>query len=52
MAEKMRIDDEQIFGITMLKLQAFSLAALEMILGDIVVKLSSMIEGTSIQITT
>ena len=40
MAEKMRIDDEQIFGITMLKLQAFSLAALEMILGDIVVKVS------------
>ena len=52
MAEKMRIDDEQIFGITMLKLQAFSLAALEMILGDIVVKVSSMMERTSIQIAT
>ena len=38
MAEKMRMDDKQIFGITKLKLQAFSLAALEMILGDIVVK--------------
>ena len=52
MAEKMRIDDEQIFGITMLKLQAFSLAALEMILGDIVVKVSSVMERTSIQIAT
>ena len=30
----MRMDDERIFGITKLKLQAFSLAALEMILGD------------------
>ena len=50
MAEKMRIDDEQISGITMLKLQAFSLAALEMILGDIVVKVSSVMERTSIQI--
>ena len=44
MAEKMRIDDKQIFGITKLKLQAFSLAALEMILGDIVVKVSSVME--------
>ena len=52
MAKKMRIDDEQIFGITMLKLQAFSLAALEMILGDIVVKVSSVMERTSIQIAT
>ena len=52
MAKKIRIDDEQIFGITMLKLQAFSLAALEMILGDIVVKVSSMMERTSIQIAT
>ena len=52
MAEKMRIDDKQIFGITKLKLQAFSLAALEMILGDIVVKVSSMMERTSIQIAT
>ena len=52
MAKKMRIDDEQIFGITMLKLQAFSLAALEMILGDTVVKVSSMMERTSIQIVT
>ena len=52
MAEKMRMDDEPIFGITKLKLQAFSLAALEMILGDIVVKVSSMMERTSIQIAT
>ena len=51
-AEKMRMDDERIFGITKLKLQAFSLAALEMILGDIVVKVSSMMERTSIQIAT
>ena len=51
-AEKMKMDDEQIFGITKLKLQAFSLAALEMILGDIVVKVSSMMERTSIQIAT
>ena len=47
----MRMDDEGIFGITKLKLQAFSLAALEMILGDIV-KVSSMMERTSIQIAT
>ena len=52
MAEKIRMDDERIFGITKLKLQAFSLAALEMILGDIVVKVSSMMERTSIQIAT
>ena len=52
MAEKMRMDDERIFGITKLKLQAFSLAALEMILGDIFVKVSSMMERTSIQIVT
>jgi len=52
MAEKLRLDDERIFGITKLKLQAFSLAALEMILGDIVVKVSSMMERTSIQIVT
>ena len=52
MTEKMRMDDEQILGITKLKLQAFSLAALEMILGDIVVKVSSMMERTSIQIVT
>ena len=52
MAEKMTLDDERIFGITMLKLEAFSLAALEMILGDIVVKVSSVMERTSIQIAT
>ena len=52
MAEKMRLDDERIFGITKLKLQAFSLAALEMILGDIGVKTSSMMERTSTQIAT
>ena len=50
MAKKMRMDDERIFGITKLKLQAFSLAALEMIPGDIVVKVSSMMEKKSIQI--
>ena len=50
-AKKMRMDDKRIFGITELKLQAFSLAALEMILGDIV-KVSSMMERTSIQIAT
>ena len=52
MAKKMRLDDKRIFGITKLKLQPFSLAALEMILGDIVVKVSSMMERTSIQIVT
>ena len=52
MTEKMRMDDEQIFGITKLKLQAFRLAALEVILGDIVVKVSPMIERTSIKIAT
>ena len=41
MAEKMRMDEERIFGITKLKLQAFSLAALEMILGDIVTKMAT-----------
>ena len=43
------MDDKQIFGITKLKLQAFSLAALEMIPWDIVVKVS-MMEKTNIQI--
>ena len=52
MAEKMRLDDEQIIGITKLKVQAFSLAALEMVLRDIFVKVSSMKERTSIQIAT
>ena len=47
-----RMEDERIFGITKLKLHAFSLAAREMILGDIVVKVSSMMERTSIQIAT
>ena len=51
-AKKMRMDDEGIFGINKLKLQAFSLAALEMSLGDIVVKVTSMMERSSIQITT
>ena len=50
MAKKMRMDDEQIFGITKLKLLAFSLVALEMVLGDIVVKVSSTTEWPSIQI--
>ena len=44
MAEKMRMDDKRIFGIIKLKPQAFSLAALEMILGDIFVKVTSMME--------
>ena len=44
MAKKMR----RIFGITKLKLQAFSMAAL----GDIVVKVTSMMERSSIQIAT
>ena len=48
----MRMDDERNFGITKLKMQAFSLAALEMILGDIVVKVGLMMERTSIQIAT
>ena len=51
MAEKMSMDDKQIIGITKLKLQAFSLAALEIILGAIVVKVRSMMERTSIQAT-
>ena len=50
--EKVGMDDERIFGITKLKMQAFSLAALKMILGDIVVKVSSVMERTSIQIAT
>ena len=52
MAKKMRMDDERIIGITKFKLQAFSLAALEMILRDIVVKVTSMMERSSIQIAT
>ena len=52
MADKMMKDNERTFGITKLKVQAFSLAALEIILGDIVVKVSSMMERTSIQIAT
>ena len=47
-----RMEDEGIFWINKLKLQAFSLAALEMSLGDIVVKVNSMMERSSIQITT
>ena len=52
MAEKMRMDDERIFGIIKLKLQVFSLAALKTILGDIVVKVTSMMEMSSTQIAT
>ena len=51
MAEKMSMDDEQIIGITKLKLRAFSLAALEIILGATVVEVRSMMERTSIQTT-
>ena len=43
-AEKMRMDDERIFGISKLKLQA----ALEMILGDM--RVTSIMERSSIQI--
>ena len=43
-SKKMRIDEERIFGIIKLKPQAFSLAAMEMILGDIFVKVTSMME--------
>ena len=45
------MDEEQIIGITKLKLQAFSLAALEIILGVIVVKVRLMMKRTSIQTT-
>ena len=48
MAEKMRMDDKRNFGITKLKLQAFSLAAL----AAIVVKVTSMMKRSSIQIAT
>ena len=51
MAEKMSMDDEQIIGITKLKLHPFSLAALEIILGATVVEVRSMMERTSIQTT-
>ena len=53
------MDDERIFGITKLKLQAFSLAALKMILGDIVVKvkkreknsvLAELLDGFAVRI--
>ena len=40
----MKMDDKRIFGIIKLKPQAFSLAALEMILGDIFVKVTLMME--------
>ena len=43
-AKKIRMDDKQIFGITELKLQAFSLAALEMSLGDIVVSSTRILD--------
>ena len=46
------MDDERIFGITKLKLQAFSLSALEIILGNIVVKVTSMMKRSKIQIAT
>ena len=39
-------------SFTKLKLQAFNLAALGMILGDIVVKVTSMMQRSSIQIAT
>ena len=45
-----REDEDGRRAITKLKLQAFSLATLEMILGDIVVKVTSMMERSSIRI--
>ena len=44
-SRKMRMDEERIFGITKLKLQAFNLAALKMILRDIAVKVSRWWRG-------
>ena len=47
---KVRMDDERIFENTKLKLQALSLAELEMILEEIFVKVTSIMERSSIQI--
>ena len=47
---KVRMDDERIFENTKLKLQALRLAELEMILEEIFVKVTSIMERSSIQI--
>ena len=52
MVVKVRMNDERIFENTKLKLQALSMAELEMILEDIVVKVTSILERPSIQIAT
>ena len=52
MVMKVRMNDERVFENTKLKLQALSLAELEMILEDIVVKVTSILERPSIQIST
>ena len=52
MVVKVRIDDERIFENTKLKLQVLSLAEVEMILEDVVVKVTSIMERLSIQIST
>ena len=51
-AVKVRIDDERIFENTKLKLQILSLAEVEMILEDVAVKVTSIMERRSIQIST
>ena len=52
MAKKVRMDDKLILGIIKLNLQASSLAALEIVLEDIVLKVTLMMESLSIQIRT
>ena len=52
MVVKVRIDDERIFENTKLKLQVLSLAEEEMILEDVVVKVTSIMERLSIHIST
>ena len=47
MAKKVRMDDKLILGIIKLKLQALSLEALEIVLEDIVLKVTSMRESLS-----
>ena len=50
MVDKVRMSDKLILRISKLKLQASSLAALEIVLEDIVLKVTSMMESLSIQI--
>ena len=47
MDEKVRLDDERILMIAKLELQGLSLAALEIVLEDIVLKVTSMRESLS-----